>query len=956
MNFFKTLFKHKPTKVWAITTLSTFVFIAIINIVLMASILTPLINIVLGGRRAILAGGGESTFVADYETKAEAAEAGRALSEIIVQEGIVMLKNNNAMPFPSGAKVSVFGKNSVNLSYGGSGSGGKSHDNDKTIFDSLTAAGFEYNPVLKDFYEDDSASGSGRSSNPSIENAGISTLLTGETKQSSYTDEVKDSYDDYKDAALIVITRIGGEGWDLPRAMADGYGVSSTSHYLQLDVNERDLIKAVADEGFTRIVVIINSNNPMEVGFLDDPTHYAYDARINGCLWIGTPGDSGILGLGSILKGEVSPSGRLVDTYARNFRNDPTYVNFGNNALSGSEVVPVDRGNYYSVDGSITNHNYAFVDYEEGIYVGYRYYETRGAGDENWYDQNVVYPFGYGLSYATFTQELINEPQGETIVKDELIEFKVRVKNTSTVYSGKEVIQIYVTAPYTSGGIEKPYVMLAAFAKTDVLAPGQSQTIDIEINPYDFASYDQITNECFVLESGSYEIKLQSNAHDIIDSFTMNVLAPGISWKEGALDDVSNLYDDLDDQLGTILSRSNWLSTYPAPRTEDEIIMDAATKTALESRDSGNPLNVTDEEYPTFGKSGDLKYYDLFGKDYNDPLWDDLLDQLTTDEMIRLVTDGQFKTLDIASIKLPETIIADGPFGFVNFMGINDPYDFAACAYYPSQVVLASTWNAKLAEDFGKAIGNEALLGNEKGDGIPYSGWYAPGVNIHRSPFGGRVGEYYSEDSFLSGKMSANQTKGASSKGLIVVVKHLAVNEQETDRNGIATWLTEQALREIYLKPFELTFKEGGTHAAMSSFNRIGTKWGGGDYRLLTQILRNEWGFQGFIISDFNNNNEYANAAQMVYAGGDLHLFTVNSKWWDPDTSDATDMTILRTATKNIIFAVANSNITNVDVVGYRLPVWQELLIIADVVIFVGFALWGTLAIIKVKKRTKIQA
>lgn len=956
MNFFKTLFKHKPTKVWTITTLSTLLVVAIINIVLMASILTPLINIVLGGRRAILAGGGESTFVADYETKAEAAEAGRALSELIVQEGIVMLKNNNAMPFASGAKVSVFGKNSVNLSYGGSGSGGKSHENNQTIFDSLTEAGFEYNPVLKDFYEDDSQSGSGRSSNPSIENAGISTLLTGETKQSDYSDEVKNSYDQYKDAAIIVITRIGGEGWDLPRAMADGYGVSDTSHYLQLDVNERDLLKAVADEGFTKIVVILNSNNPMELGFLDDPTHYAYDARINGCLWIGTPGDSGILGLGKILSGEVSPSGRLVDTYARNFRNDPTYVNFGNNALDGTEIVPVDRGNYYSLEGSITNHNYTFVDYEEGIYVGYRYYETRGAGDQNWYDQNVVYPFGYGLSYATFTQELLNEPQGETIVKDEMIEFKVRVKNTSTTYSGKDVIQIYVTAPYTSGGIEKPYVMLAAFAKTDVLAPGESQTIDIEINPYDFASYDMLTNESFVLESGSYEIKLQSNAHEMIDSFQMNVQSPGISWKDGALDEVSNLYDDLDDQLQTILSRSNWVLTYPVPRTQDEIVMDAATKTALESRDSGNPLNVPDEEYPTFGKSGDLKYYDLFGKDYNDPLWDDLLDQLTTDEMIRLVTDGQFKTLDIASIKLPETIIADGPFGFVNFMGLNDPYDFAACAYYPSQVVLASTWNAKLAEDFGKAIGNEALMGNEKGDGIPYSGWYAPGVNIHRSPFGGRVGEYYSEDSFLSGKMSANQTKGASSKGLIVVVKHLAVNEQETDRNGIVTWLTEQALREIYLKPFELTFKEGGTHAAMSSFNRIGTKWGGGDYRLLTQILRNEWGFEGFIISDFNNNNEYANAAQMVYAGGDLHLFTVNSKWWDPDTSDATDMTVLRTAAKNIIFAVANSNITNVDVVGYRLPVWQELLLIVDGVILLGFATWGTLAIIKVKKKEKLQA
>jgi beta-glucosidase len=954
MNFFQQIFKHKPTKIWAITTIITFVFILVINIMLVASFVTPLLNILLGGRRAIIAGGGESTYVADYETKEEAAEAGRQLSISIVEEGIVMLKNDNAMPFPNGAKISVFGKNSINLSYGGSGSGGKSHVNNKTIFDSLVEAGFEYNQVLKDFYEDDSASGSGRSSNPSIENAGISTLLTGETPQSSYTNEIKQSYNNYNDAALIVITRIGGEGWDLPRAMADGYGVNATSHYLQLDVNERDLLKAVAQAGFTRIVVILNSNNPIELGFLDDPTHYAYDSRINGCLWIGTTGDTGILGLGRILSGEVSPSGRTVDTYARQFKNDPTYVNFGNNALLGGNIVPVDRGNYYNLNGSTTNHNYTFVDYEEGIYVGYKYYETRGAGDAAWYNSNVIFPFGFGLSYATFTQELINEPQGSTIKKDETIDFKVRVKNTSSTYAGKEVIQIYVTAPYTSGGLEKPYVILAGFAKTGVLQPGQTQTVDIKINPYDFASYDAITNECFVLESGTYEIKLQKNAHTLIDSFTMNVPAQGIAWKDGVNGVVQNRFSDIDDELGTILSRSNWAATFPQARTASEIILSPATKTALDSRSSGNPISVPDEEYPTFGKSGDLKYFDLFGKSYDDPLWDDLLDQLTTVEMVRLITDGQFKTLDIPSIKLPETIHADGPFGFVNFMGINDPYDFAACAYYPSEVVLASTWNAQLAEDFGIAIGNEALIGNERGDGIPYSGWYAPGVNIHRSPFGGRLGEYYSEDSFLTGKMAANQAKGAGSKGLIVIVKHLAVNEQETDRNGVATWLTEQALREIYLKPFEMTFKEGGTHAAMSSFNRIGTKWGGGDYRLLTEVLRNEWGFQGFIVSDFNNNNEYANAAQMVYAGGDLHLFTVNSRWWDPDTSNATDMTVLRLATKNILFAVANSNITNADVVGYRLPVWQELLIVADIVIAVSLIGWGVLVIVKMKKKAKL--
>lgn len=950
----KNVFKYKSTKTWAITSIASLVFMTIVNIVLVATILTPLLNILFGGPRAIIAGGGESAYVADYASKEEAAQAGRDLSETIMEEGIVMLKNDGAMPFPSGAKISVFGKNSINLSYGGSGSGGKSHTNDKTIFDSLTEAGFEYNQVLKDFYANENLSGSGRSSNPSIENNGISTLLTGETPQSSYTNDVKASYENYNDAALIVITRIGGEGWDLPRSTASGYGIDETAHYLQLDVNERDLLLAVANAGFTRIVIVLNSNNPIELGFLDDPTHYAYDSRINGCLWIGTPGDSGILALGKILSGEVSPSGRTVDTYSRNFRNDPTFVNFGNNALSAGITIPVNRGNYYNLNGSVSNHNYTFVDYEEGIYVGYKYFETRGMGDPDWYQDNVVYPFGYGLSYATFTKTLVGVPEGSSVQKDETIDFRVKVTNTSSEFAGKEVVQIYVTSPYVAGGIEKSFVTLTAFVKTDVLQPGQSQTLNIEIDPYDFASYDSITNQCFVLNAGSYEIKLQNNAHSLIDSFNVTV-ASNILWNEGANGQVMNRFEDIDDQLGTVLSRTDWTGTFPATRSAAEIVLDSATKAKLDSRDSGNPIVVDDADYPTFGQSGELKYYDLFGKAYNDLLWEQLLNQLTTEEMIRLVTDGQFKTLDISSIKLPETIQADGPFGFVNFMGINDPFDFAACAYYPSEVVLASTWNQKLAEDFGRTVGNEALFGNQKGDGLPYTGWYAPGVNIHRSPFGGRLGEYYSEDAFLTGKMAAEVSTGASSKGLIVIMKHLAVNEQETDRNGLATWLTEQALREIYLKPFEYAVKAGGIHAMMSSFNRIGTRWGGGDYRLLTEVLRNEWGFQGYIISDYNNNNEYADANQMVYAGGDLHLFTVTSKLWDPDTSDATDMTVLRTATKNILYAVANSNITNADVVGYRLPVWQVLMLVIDGAVLLILGAWGFFVLRHPEKKKEIK-
>lgn len=941
MNKILMIFKNRLSLIWFIVTAAVLVLAITVNI-LASTIFYSLICIPFGGERAILGGGVQQVYEREYDTKEEAKQAGNALNADICGEGFVLLKNNNALPLQSGAKISVFGKNSVKLVYGGSGSGGKDLPDAKTIFDSLTDAGFSYNQKLKDFYNSDS-SGKGRPDNPKIENSGDANFDSGETAWSNYSAEQISSFEDYNDAALVVLSRIGGEGFDLPRKMKN----AADKHYLQLDKNETDLLHEVCEAGFSKVIVILNANSTMELGFLEDD----YDSRINGCLWIGTPGETGIMALGKILKGDISPSGRTVDTYSRNFRNDPVWVNFGDHGENKGQ-------NYTSSSGTVNSY-YSYVDYEEGVYVGYRYFETRGFTDgPEWYKDNVVFSFGYGLSYTAFNQEFAPKPASLTITKDKFT-IGVKVTNTGNGYqkAAKEVVQIYVTPPSGTGGIEKPYVTLAAFAKTPAIEAGASVTVNVEIDPYLFASYDSKNEQCFMLEAGNYEIKLGKNAHEKYDSFTATV-ASKILYKEGKNTQVKNRYQDAEEQLSSVLSKNDWNGTKPEKRTAEQRVLSSGLQSAFDSRDSKNP-NANKygwEDYPELSSGSGVKFQDALNagapgsKDYGDSIWESLLDTFSIAEMTKIVTDGQFKTAAVENAKVPSTVCADGPFGFVNFMGSPVIYD---CCYYASEVVLASTWNAELAEALGKSVGNEALVGNKKGDGLPYSGWYAPGVNIHRSPFGGRSGEYFSEDPLLSGKMAAAEVRGARSKGVMTFVKHFAVNEQETSRTGIATWLTEQSLREIYLRPFELTVTEGKTNAMMSSFNRIGAKWTGGDYRLLTEILRDEWGFKGMVVCDYNNNNAFMDAKQMVYAGGDLHLFAAGTPLFKPSASSPSDVVMLRKATKNILYAIANSNIRDYDIIGYRLPVWQILMFVVDGVIILGLAGWGMFALKKVFKRAK---
>ncbi len=968
--------KTRSGKVSAIisTVISVILIIATI-VVTQNNFLYYTICSVIGGSERYLVSGNPDDYqyyTSEYGSKAEVLEAARALNEEICEEGFVLLKNENgALPLAKNSKVTVFGKNSVDMVLGGSGSNAGSSSGATTLYQSLSNASFSFNPTLKAYYES-SESGSGRP-----DPVPMGSILTGwPTAEAKlpYSQNVRDSYAQYGDAAIVVISRVGGEGFDLPRTMfwnssllsdAQKYtdwktgdelipgARSKEDHYLQLDQNETDMLKE-ACENFDKVIVLINSSSAMELGFLDDPTHYAYHENIVGALWIGAPGFSGLNAVGKILNGEVTPSGSTVDTYARNFKNDPTWYNFGNNMER--------HGNANSVNG--TKFASYYVEYLEGIYSGYRYYETRGyeAGG-NWYKENVVYPFGYGLSYTDFTHTVThNNPT--VLTKDGKLIFEVNVENVGTEFDGKETIQLYYSAPYVGGGIEKSHVNLGAFAKTKTLSKsGGKDTLTLEIDVRDMASYDYSdTNgngfKGYELDAGTYTIYITSSsqgAHCWADpdtySFAFTVPEGGFQY---ANDDatgtkIENLFDDVSNHIPEYLSRENNFENF-------DVLKEGFTTHRDVDQKYRNEFDVSCKVYPVSDNSNDpwfttvmpkqsnrvlsaqetkVKLHHLIGKDYDDPLWDKLLDQLTVQQMVELIGTGNFRTLQIPNIDKPLTTDADGPMGFTIFMdGTAMPLVYDTC-YYASEVVLASTFNSDLAYRMGKMVGNEGVIGNERGDGAPYSGWYAPAMNIHRSQFGGRNFEYYSEDGYISSIMASNVVKGAREIGVYTYAKHFALNDQETNRDdtGLVTWANEQTMREIYFKPFEACVKDGKTTAMMSSFNRIGTQWTGSSYPLLTKLLREEWGFRGMVITDYNLK-PYMNADDMIRAGGDLNLSGGKTP---TSTTSATDVAAIRRATKNILYTVTNSCAMNGFADGivwaYTIPWWVYLLIVIDVIL-----------------------
>lgn len=936
-----------------------------IDFKLSAGELGGLMDTLFGSQRPIYSDEVTSVYPTQKATnKAEAFANAQEVNLKLAEEGFVMLKNENAaLPMNKGARISVFSKNSVNLSYGGSGSGGFDTSNNKNLYESLNDAGFVTNPTLKNFYES-SQSGPVRTANSSdLDNGDNQKIATAETPQSKYTDAVRNSYADYSDAALVVITRIGGEGFDLPRYQGDSEGaVSLDSHYLELDQNEIDLLTAVTDGTFKRVVVVFNTPSSFEATFLKDSAYAAFADKIDAAVWIGFTGSNGITALGEILNGDVNPSGRLVDTWAADFTKNPSFVNFGTGCLPDT-TDKYDGGMYYS------------VDYEEGIYVGYRYYETRGETDgEDWYNANVVYPFGYGLSYTTFDWT-VGDASASEIELGTTITVPVTVKNTGSV-AGKDVVQLYASAPYTLGGIEKAHKVLVGFAKTKLLQPGESETVTVSFDPYSAASYDYRDANSngfsgYELEAGEYTLYVSRNAHESEKAIALNLAADVQIGTDPTTDsEVVNRYTDSENfldsdwQLDTMLSRADWEGTWPTPQTAQQHAGTDRLYEEIRSEEHNNPTDFDSEEYPWFGEEPTLTLRDLLPSaeaegyepvvSYDDERWEELMMGCDEEEMIALINNGAYHTLAMESVGLPATIHGDGPSGFTCFMSKEQ---VNGTCQYVSEPVMASTWNINLMNELGEAIGEEGTIG-DKATGQPYSSIYAPGVNIHRSPFGGRCSEYFSEDPFISGMMGAAEVQGIQSRGVLPTVKHFVANEQETHRSigGDLSWLSEQALREIYLKPFEYTVKLGETRSIMTSFNRIGTRWTGGDYRLLTEILRNEWGFNGLVICDFNTIPQYMIPRMMFYAGGSIDLATQQSAMWtDCDTSDAGDAIVLMRAVKDVMYALVNSNAMNAEVIGYNPPIWQEYLHWINNGAFTLVGVWLVLAIVRTVRCNKRQ-
>lgn len=936
-----------------------------IDFKLSAGELGGLMDTLFGSQRPIYSDEVTSVYPTQKATnKAEAFANAQEVNLKLAEEGFVLLKNENAaLPMNKGARISVFSKNSVNLSYGGSGSGGFDTSNNKNLYESLNDAGFVTNPTLKRFYES-SQSGPVRTANSSdLDNGDNQKIATAETPQSKYTDAVKNSYADYSDAALVVITHIGGEGFDLPRYQGNSEGaVSPDSHYLELDQNEIDLLTAVTDGTFKRVVVVFNTPSSFEATFLKDSAYAAFADKIDAAVWIGFTGSNGITALGEILNGDVNPSGRLVDTWAADFTKNPSFVNFGTGCLPDT-TDKYDGGMYYS------------VDYEEGIYVGYRYYETRGETDgEDWYNANVVYPFGYGLSYTTFDWT-VGDASASEIELGTTITVPVTVKNTGSV-AGKEVVQLYASAPYTLGGIEKAHKVLVGFAKTKLLQPGESETVTVSFDPYSAASYDYRDANSngfsgYELEAGEYTLYVSRNAHESEKAIALNLAADVQIGTDPTTDgEVVNRYTDSENfldsdwQLDTMLSRADWEGTWPTPQTAQQHAGTDRLYEEIRSEEHNNPTDFDSEEYPWFGEEPTLTLRDLLPSaeaegyepvvSYDDERWEELMMGCDEEEMIALINNGAYHTLAMESVGLPATIHGDGPSGFTCFMSKEQ---VNGTCQYVSEPVMASTWNINLMNELGEAIGEEGTIG-DKATGQPYSSIYAPGVNIHRSPFGGRCSEYFSEDPFISGMMGAAEVQGIQSRGVLPTVKHFVANEQETHRSigGDLSWLSEQALREIYLKPFEYTVKLGETRGIMTSFNRIGTRWTGGDYRLLTEILRNEWGFNGLVICDFNTIPQYMIPRMMFYAGGSLDLATQQSAMWtDCDTSDAGDAIVLMRAVKDVMYALVNSNAMNAEVIGYNPPIWQEYLHWINIGAFTLVGVWLVLAIVRTVRCNKRQ-
>lgn len=886
------------------------------------------VNMICFGPMSTLIGLATGNGTLSDETNEEAAE----VAEEIMEDGIVLLKNESLLPLNETKKLNIFGWESINPAYGGAGSGGINDLYDiVSLNQGLENAGFSINQKLVDFYNNYGAD------DPEMSIQKQSWTLP-EPPVDTYSDELIKSAKEYSDVAVVVLSRKAGEGhndipMDVKKAAYDNNSdeyddFPEGEHYLQLSQTERDMVDMVCSN-FDNVIVIYNGANQFELGFADEYP------QIKSVVWCPGTGNVGFNALGKVFSGEVNPSGKTPDTFIYDMTTAPWWDNAEKTEYTNLADMAVEGMNA----GTAQVYAPAFTNYVEGIYVGYKYYETAAQEGAIDYDKTVQYPFGYGLSYTKFEQKM-----GELEEKDGQISVDVEVTNTGDV-AGKDVVEVYYNPPYTNGGIEKSSANLIEFAKTDLLQPGKSQIVTVTFSIEDMASYDENNAKAYVLEKGDYVISINSDSHTVLDQKTYTADADVVYKGENkrASDDTAagNVFEDAKGDI-TYLSRADHFANYEeatAALASAELSEPYVSEYHLNSNFDKTTYLNDEDVMPTTGADNGLTLADMRDADYDDPRWEKLLDQLTVDEMANMIAMAGYQTAAMDSVGKVATLDFDGP------AAINNNFTGVGSIGFPIEVVVASTWNKELAQAWGECMGK---ISQEMGA----EGWYAPGMNTHRTAFGARNYEYFSEDGVLAGNMGANAVEGARKYGVYSYIKHFAL--YEGNAKMVSVWSNEQAIREIYLKPFEISVKQGGANAVMVSWSFLGDKWTGECSNLMNTVLRDEWGFRGMALTDFfrNNGHGFMNADAALANGVDAMLSTFNGEENNvANPEHPTSVLQMRNACKNVMYTVVSSWAYDGEHEKTGMENWKKAGIGIDIVIALFMAGMEVLVIREYKKR-----
>ncbi len=886
------------------------------------------VNMICFGPMSTLIGLATGNGTLSDETNEEAAE----VAEEIMEDGIVLLKNESLLPLNETKKLNIFGWESINPAYGGAGSGGINDLYDiVSLNQGLENAGFSINQELVDFYNNYGAD------NPEMSIQKQSWTLP-EPPVDTYSDEIIKSAKEYSDVAVVVLSRKAGEGHnDIPMDVrkaaydnnSDEYDdFPEGEHYLQLSQTERDMVDMVCSN-FDNVIVVYNGANQFELGFADEYP------QIKSVVWCPGTGNVGFNALGKVFSGEVNPSGKTPDTFIYDMTTAPWWNNAEKTEYTNLADMAVEGMNA----GTAQVYAPAFTNYVEGIYVGYKYYETAAQEGAIDYDKTVQYPFGYGLSYTEFEQKM-----GELEEKDGQISVDVEVTNTGDV-AGKDVVEVYYKPPYTNGGIEKSSANLIEFAKTDLLQPGESQTVTVTFSIEDMASYDENNAKAYVLEKGDYVISINSDSHTVLDQKTYtadkDVVYEGENKRVSDDTAATNVFEDAKGDI-TYLSRADHFANYEeatAAPASAELGEPYVSEYHLNSNFDKTTYLNDEDVMPTTGADNGLTLADMRDADYDDPRWEKLLDQLTVDEMANMIAMAGYQTAAMDSVGKVATLDFDGP------AAINNNFTGVGSIGFPIEVVIASTWNKELAQTWGECMGK---ISQEMGA----EGWYAPGMNTHRTAFGARNYEYFSEDGVLAGNMGAKAVEGARKYGVYSYIKHFAL--YEGNAKMVSVWSNEQAIREIYLKPFEISVKQGGANAVMVSWSFLGDKWTGECSNLMNTVLREEWGFRGMALTDFfrNNGHGFMNADAALANGVDVMLSTFNGEENNvANPEHPTSVLQMRNACKNVMYTVVSSWAYDGEHEETGMENWKKAGIGIDIVIALFMAGMEVLVIRGYKKR-----